>query len=69
MNVGEYELALDDMDRVIKVGGDFLTAAGVSGQQDIAAHIPPGTLNMILFFRSLHRILQFSGIHYRLPLS
>jgi hypothetical protein len=48
------------MDRVIEVLCNSLAATGIAGQQHIATYIPFHTLDMELFFSSLHKITLFT---------
>jgi hypothetical protein len=42
--------------------GDGFTPTRIAGQQNIATYIPFNTLNMELFFSSLHKITLFHSI-------
>ena len=48
-----------DMYRAVEISGDGLTAARVTGQEHIAAHIAFGAVDMILLFGLLHSAFSF----------
>ena len=57
-----------DVNRIIKMLCDGLTATGVAGQQHIAAYVARNALNVKLFFSSLHNALpSFVVIGYGGP--
>ena len=60
---GVLPVALN-LHRVVKIGRDLLTAAGITGQEAVPPHVARLTLNMKLPFVLVHNILLAIGLQY-----